>query len=113
PFRRRRKRAADHPLGRAGIRGEAMNEQAARLLIVEDDASFARTLQKSFERRGYAVTHVSKPDDLTRLLEHAEPFRFAVVDLKLGTASGLICVEALHKADPATRIVVLTGFASI
>jgi two-component system, response regulator RegA len=90
-----------------------MNEQAPSLLIVEDDAAFARTLQKSFERRGYAVTHVFSPDELYPLLGQAKPFQFAVVDLKLGTTSGLVCVEALHKADPATRIVVLTGFASI
>lgn len=90
-----------------------MNERPPRLVIIEDDPSFARTLQKSFERRGYAVTHAASPDELSRLLELAEPFQFAVVDLKLGTASGLVCVEALHKADPATRIIVLTGFASI
>lgn len=28
---------------------------ARRLLIVEDDAAFARTLARSFERRGYDV----------------------------------------------------------
>ena len=28
---------------------------AQRLLIVEDDAAFARTLARSFERRGYEV----------------------------------------------------------
>ena len=27
------------------------------LLIIEDDAAFARTLVRSFERRGYTVRH--------------------------------------------------------
>ena len=40
-------------------------------------------------------------------------FDYAVVDLKLGTASGLSCVARLHDHDPAILIVVLTGFASI
>jgi two-component system response regulator RegA len=35
------------------------------------------------------------------------------VDLKLGAASGLNCVAALHAFDPEMQIVVLTGFASI
>lgn len=84
-----------------------------RLLIVEDDAAFARTLGRSFERRGYVVTHAgSLPDVLARLSECTP--RFAVVDLKLnGEASGLACVQALHAHDPAMLIVVLTGFASI
>lgn len=85
---------------------------APRLVIVEDDPAFARTLQKSFERRGYQVWHAPSPDELTVLLVQ-ERFDFAVVDLKLGTASGLTCVQMLHEHDAAMRIVVLTGFASI
>lgn len=83
-----------------------------RLLIVEDDATFARTLCRSFERRAYQVRVLPGPD---RLSEVATEFRpgFAVVDLRLGGASGLTCVEALHRTDPTMRIVVLTGFASI
>src|SRR3546814_8571160 len=33
--------------------------------------------------------------------------------LKLGSASGLACVQTLRAADASMRIVVLTGFASI
>jgi len=90
-----------------------MNDRPPRLIIVEDDPSFARTLRRSFERRGYAVKHAASPEDLTALLDAGERFDFAVVDLKLGTASGLNCVQVLHQTDEATRIVVLTGFASI
>lgn len=85
---------------------------APSLVIVEDDPAFARTLSRSFERRGYAVHHAPSPDRLAALLESQE-FEYAVVDLKLGTASGLPCVEMIHARDPHTRIVVLTGFASI
>jgi two-component system, response regulator RegA len=88
------------------------DEDPPHLVIVEDDPAFARTLRRSFERRGYRVHHVASPDDLAALLL-AEAFDYAVVDLKLGTASGLTCVQMLNEADPDTRIVVLTGFASI
>lgn len=85
---------------------------ARRLVIVEDDEDFARTLARSFERRGYAVCTATGPAELDDLLAGGS-FDFAVVDLKLGTHSGLPCVAAIARADPATRIVVLTGFASI
>ncbi|MFC4257269.1 response regulator [Altererythrobacter xixiisoli] len=87
--------------------------EAPRLVIVEDDPSFARTLRRSFEKRGYLAAQAASPDELTALLDAGEAFDFAVVDLKLGTASGLTCVQMLHRADPTTRIVMLTGFASI
>lgn len=84
-----------------------------RLLIVEDDAAFARTLVRSFERRGYTVRHLPGEDGLTALLDDFAPTH-AVVDLKLaGNASGLSCVQALHAWDPDIVIVVLTGYASI
>lgn len=82
------------------------------LILVEDDATFARTLRRSFERRGYQVRVAASPAELDALLADATPSH-AVVDLKLGTASGLPCVATLHAHDPATLIVVLTGYASI
>ena len=89
-----------------------MSAEGKSLVIVEDDEDFARTLARSFERRGYSVVTATGPQELDRLLI-GHRFDFAVVDLKLGAHSGLPCVEAIHRADPATRIVVLTGFASI
>jgi len=86
--------------------------EAQSLLIVEDDTSLAHTLKRSFERRGYQVALASSPREVEELLEDQD-FAYAVVDLKLGAASGLTCVEMLHAKNDATRIVVLTGFASI
>jgi len=84
-----------------------------RLLIVEDDAAFARTLGRSFERRDYQVTLAASFDEVANVLKTESP-GYAIVDLKLqGDASGLACVQALHAHDPAMLIVVLTGFASI
>ena len=94
------------------------------LLIIEDDAAFARTLGRSFERRGYAVMLATSLDSALALVEgdghegddetSGRTPGYAVVDLKLnGEASGLACVRALHAHDPDMLIVVLTGFASI
>ena len=93
------------------------------LLIIEDDAAFARTLGRSFERRGYTVMLAASLDQALTLIggdgngddvgSGSTP-GYAVVDLKLnGEASGLACVRALHAHDPDMLIVVLTGFASI
>jgi two-component system response regulator RegA len=82
------------------------------LVIVEDDAAFARALKRSFERRGYDVTLCEGLDEIATLLSAAPP-DYAVVDLKLNGGSGLECVKLLHAADAEMPIVVLTGFASI
>jgi two-component system, response regulator RegA len=82
------------------------------LLIVEDDAVFARTLQRSFERRDYRVVVAAGLDEMDTLIAARTP-DYAVVDLKLANASGLTCVETLHAQDAKTIIIVLTGYASI
>ena len=88
-------------------------DESPHLLIIEDDAAFARTLARSFERRGYVVRVAASLESLAPLLEEFAPTH-AVVDLKLkGEASGLTCVQALSAHDQSMLIVVLTGFASI
>lgn len=83
-----------------------------RLLIVDDNADLAASLARSFERRGYEAQVASSAEDaLVRALDFMPDH--AVVDLRMGGASGLECVKDLHALNPAARIVVLTGYASI
>lgn len=89
-----------------------MSEDPRRLLIVEDDEIFARTLARSFERRGYIVTVAHNAKAVFNVIPDGS-FGYAVVDLKLGADSGLACVEVLHRHDSDMQIVVLTGYASI
>jgi len=82
------------------------------LLIIEDDASFAKALRRSFERRDYDVTSCDGLDALRKLDLGTLP-DYAVIDLKLVNSSGLECVRLLIGTKPAMKIVILTGFASI
>lgn len=88
------------------------DEASPSLLLVDDDVMFCQVLRRALERRDFAVTVAHSVEDALPLA-HARPPEYAIVDLKMGGASGLTLVEALHELDPATRIVVLTGYASI
>jgi two-component system, response regulator RegA len=87
-------------------------EESASLLLVDDDATFCRVLSTALEKRGFAVTVAHSVEDAIPVAE-ASPPEFAVVDLKMGGAPGLALVKVLHELDPNTRIVMLTGYASI
>jgi two-component system response regulator RegA len=82
------------------------------LLLVDDDATFRNVLSRALEKRGYAVTCASNVEQALPIAS-ANPPEFAVLDLKMDGASGLVLVQKLHELDPATRIVMLTGYASI
>ncbi|MEI7843007.1 MAG: response regulator transcription factor [Gallionellaceae bacterium] len=88
------------------------NADAPSLLLVDDDQTFCAVLSRALEKRGFAVTFAHSVEQALPLAK-ASPPEFAVVDLKMSGASGLLLVQTLHELDAATRIVVLTGYASI
>src|SRR5512145_3333906 len=82
------------------------------LLLVDDDATFRTVLSRALDKRGFAVTSADSVEQALPLAV-ANPPEYAVLDLKMNGASGLVLVQKLHELDAATRIVVLTGYASI
>ncbi len=82
------------------------------LLLVDDDTTFCGVLSRALGKRGFSVTVAHSVEEATPLAQSSPP-EYAVVDLKMGGASGLVLIRTLHELDPATRIVVLTGYASI
>jgi len=87
-------------------------EETASLLLVDDDETFCKVLSAALEKRGFCVC-VAHSVEQAIPLARVNPPEFAVIDLKMGGAPGLVLVKALHELDPNTRIVVLTGYASI
>ena len=82
------------------------------LLLVDDDETFCRVLKKALTRRGFDVM-VAHEVEAALILAESSPPEFAVVDLKMPGTSGLTLVKRLKELDEETRIVMLTGFASI
>jgi two-component system response regulator RegA len=88
------------------------DDERSTLLLVDDDEVFRRVLARALERRGYAVSVAATVDAaLASALEQSP--EYAVVDLKMPGASGLVLIEKLIELDPNTRVVMLTGYASI
>lgn len=82
------------------------------LLIVDDDVTFCEVLAKAMTKRGFDVHCAHTVKQALALAETCVP-EYATIDLRLPGASGLILVERLKALDSGTRIVMLTGCASI
>jgi two-component system response regulator RegA len=93
-----------------------MNDESATdkpsLLLVDDDVTFCQVLSAALERRGFAV-HVAHSVSEGFTAAEGDPPEYAVIDLKMPGPSGLELVKKLKELDAHTRIVVLTGYASI
>ena len=95
----------------AGQPTGAAAAQDRRLLIIDDDALFRDRLARAMERRGFRV---ETAEAIAPALERAASFApdYAVVDLRLGQASGLDLVTSLRRTRPDCRIVMLTGYGN-
>lgn len=82
------------------------------LLLVDDDQTFCRVMGLALSRRGFAVAAAYDSAMAVRLIA-PDPPEYVVVDLNLAGDSGLLLIPELLALEPATRIVVLTGYASI
>jgi two-component system, response regulator RegA len=82
------------------------------ILIVDDDAVFARTLALAMTRRGHTVTSAANSAAALDLAA-SRVFDAVVLDLRLGTESGLHLIEPLRARQPLARLLLLTGYASI
>jgi two-component system response regulator RegA len=82
------------------------------LLIVDDDAVFRERLARAFRARDYEVRTAADFDEALALARADSP-EMAVIDLRMPGRSGLELTRELHALDPATRILVLTGYGSI
>ncbi|TRZ63885.1 MAG: response regulator [Rhodocyclaceae bacterium] len=96
-----------------------MNTEATpqrRFLVIDDDPVFNSVLCRALTRRGYIVNAAHDADTALAAAEAWQPGGI-VLDLNLsgagGTLTGLALVAPLKRACPDSRIVVLTGYASI
>nr|WP_280113171.1 ActR/PrrA/RegA family redox response regulator transcription factor [Roseivivax isoporae] len=82
------------------------------LLLVDDDESFLRRLEKAMAKRGFSVETAGSVAGGTAIAT-ARPPAYAVVDLRLEDGNGLDVVETLREKRPDCRVVVLTGYGAI
>jgi two-component system, response regulator RegA len=81
------------------------------VLVVEDDDFLRQRLVRALSDRGFAAQGAASVAEA--LVKSEEAPELAIVDLRIGDASGLDVLRALLAKDPATRVVMLTGYGSI
>lgn len=82
------------------------------ILIVDDEPNIRKTISIALQAEGHRVVAVSNFKDA--LAEATRNFfDLSLVDLRLGTQSGMELIPALRTSCPWMKIVVITAYASI
>ncbi|HOW67853.1 MAG TPA: sigma-54 dependent transcriptional regulator [Candidatus Paceibacterota bacterium] len=88
-----------------------MNTTSAHILLIEDDARAAVSLEKLLKSEGYCVVVAHRGDEgFDRA--HMENFDVVITDLRLPGIDGLELIRRLHEAKPRLPIVLMTAFGT-
>ena len=82
------------------------------ILVIDDDETFNTVLRRALDRRGFVVRGALDAESAFTMAR-SEPPDAVVLDLNLGSSSGLQLIRPLLDIAPNCRIIVLTGYASI
>ena len=83
-----------------------------RILVLDDEPIVCKRLKPAFQKAGYEVeTFTDSAQALARL--HETRFDIVVTDLKMEGADGMQVLSSALEASPRTRVIVITGFATL
>jgi NtrC-family two-component system response regulator AlgB len=82
------------------------------ILVIDDEPNIRKALAISLEAEGHQVAAVSNAKDALFEADR-QYFDLALVDLRLGTESGMELITALRAACPWMKAAVITAYASI
>jgi len=83
-----------------------------KLLLVEDDIIFANTLMRRLTKHGFDCVHVETNSEALLACHRYQPY-YILLDMKLAQETTLSIIAPIRQSRPDSRIILLTGFASI
>jgi DNA-binding NtrC family response regulator len=85
---------------------------AERLLIVEDEDTLCRSLQRVFAKEGYEVDIADSAESAFTLLDNRS-YDLIITDIILPGISGIELLAKYRKQNPAQKVIVITAYASL
>jgi two-component system, NtrC family, nitrogen regulation response regulator GlnG len=87
-------------------------DDAARILVVDDDAAVAWAVSQALQQAGYQVDVVADAARARRQVRTQRP-DLVLTDVRMPGESGLDLLEDLHQQYPLLPVVVMTAFGSV
>jgi len=83
-----------------------------RVLVLDDEPIVGDRLKDAFEKEGMEV-EVFRDSLLAIERLKEQPFAVLVTDMKMSGPSGMDVLRFVKEKNPATRVIVITGYATI
>jgi len=82
------------------------------ILVVDDEVAVNNNIRKILNKKGYQVDQaVTKEEALASIEAHS--YKLILLDLKIPGVSGLELLQTIRAKNPETKVIMITGYASI
>ena len=90
----------------------AMMKNKIKILIVDDEVEFASTLAERLELRGFQAKSANCGEDAIACVLSTSP-HVVILDIQLPDLSGYEILETIKESNPATEVILMTGYGAI
>jgi CheY-like chemotaxis protein len=90
-----------------------MNDEGAKILVVDDEEVIRYSLQKKLSRLGYKVISMEKAEDVLYLIKNGEKVDLVITDIKLRKMDGIELLRRIHGLDEPIPVLIITGHGNV
>jgi DNA-binding response OmpR family regulator len=82
------------------------------ILVVDDEVAVNNNIRKILAKKGYRVEQATSKSEALEKIQ-ARLYKMVILDLKMPEVKGLELLEAIRHQQPAAKVIIITGYASI
>jgi len=83
-----------------------------KILIVDDEDFIRENLERLLGEDGYRPISTASPEEAIAIVA-AEEISLVLLDLNLGSSSGLDVLRAMREVDPEILVIIITGYGTV
>lgn len=83
-----------------------------KILIVDDEAFIRENLERIIAEDGYRPISTESPEEAIRIVAEEE-ISLVLLDLNLGSSSGLDVLKTMREVDPEILVIIITGYGTV
>jgi two-component system, response regulator FlrC len=91
----------------------AVQSDAIKILVVEDDANLREALSDTLQLAHYAVVEAKCAEDALRIMSDQDDLRMIISDVNMGAMSGYDLLREVKNNYPQIPVILITAYASI
>lgn len=83
-----------------------------KILVVDDEEALRTVLSSELEGEGYQVNTAADGDEAIKIIG-TQQFHLILLDIKMPNVDGFEVLKFVKQHQPATKVIMLTGFADL